>query len=149
MEAMLDQQGYLESELVTIRIPLTLPYQTDTDGFERISGEVSFNGKIYKYVERKMEDGHFVLKCLPDHNKTQLEQEKNELAKSNADQSSNNSKPGGNAGLKFVFSEFEDNVFYVHCMEPSLVKLAYTLFNNPTYSNLRIAAPAQPPDLTA
>jgi hypothetical protein len=72
-EALLDKEQYNDAELITIKMPLLLPYQSDTKDFERVSGEVNFNGKIYKYVKRKIENGEFVLMCLPDKNKMQIE----------------------------------------------------------------------------
>lgn len=149
IESMLDKKTYLEEDLITIRIPLSLPYQTDTDDFERISGEVSFAGKIYKYVERKMEDGFFVLKCLPDHGKMQLEREKNEIVKNNLDQSQNTSdKPApGNTLLKYVFSEFEQNIFTVNINSSFTSFNNYVTYNDRSFFSLHVAAPAQPPDL--
>ncbi len=151
MEVMLDKEAYLESDLITIRIPLTLPYQTDTDDFERISGEVSFEGKIYKYVERKMENGHFVLKCLPDYNKMQVEHKKNELVKNSLDQSPNNSnKPGSGSNiLKFVSNEYEENIFTLHFPQAASYSNIYALINEAKIFSLHITAPGQPPDALA
>jgi len=149
MESKLDKKEYQDSDLVTIRIPLTLPYQTDTDGFERISGEVSFEGKIYTYVQRKMENGYFVLMCLPDHGKMQLEREKNDLVKSNLDQSKNNSnKPGsGNTILKYVSSEYEENISSVKTDPLFTCSNEYASYADVTFFSLKIAAPGQPPDI--
>lgn len=148
MEAMLDKTDYLETDLVTIRIPLSLPYQTDTDGFERISGEVSYEGKVYKYVKRKMENGYFVLKCLPDHDKMQLEQRNSVLLKNNLDQTQNSSeKPtSGNNVAKYVFSEFEQNIFSVKINTTLTLPDIYGTYEEPEYYSLKISAPGQPPD---
>lgn len=147
MEVIIDKKDYLETDLVTIRIPLSLPYQTDTDDFERISGEVSYEGKIYKYVKRKMENGYFVLKCLPDHNKTQLEHKKNDIVKNTLDQTKNNSeKPAGNNVLKHVFSEFEQNIFTININTSYSLPNIYSTYQEPIFNSLSIAAPGEPPD---
>ena len=63
--ARLDAQQYNEADLLTLKIPLKLPYQTIATDFERIDGEIKIDGIIYKYVKRKVEAGHLVLLCLP------------------------------------------------------------------------------------
>ncbi len=60
---------------------MSVPYQIEQKDFERFDGEVNLNGKIYKYVKRKVCDGNLVLLCLPDHNKMNLETAKNDLFK--------------------------------------------------------------------
>ena len=54
MEASLDNNNYNEKDLVEIRIPLQLPYQTNWTDFQRYDGEVEINGIHYKYVKRKI-----------------------------------------------------------------------------------------------
>ena len=71
-EIKLDNKEYNESELIEIRVPVTLPYQTDWKEFERVSGEININGMHYKYVERKLEAGEMIYKCIPDTDKAKL-----------------------------------------------------------------------------
>lgn len=73
LEARLDQQDYDESQLIEIRVTLTLPYQTDWADFERVDGETEINGIHYKYVKRKVEKGQLVLLCLPNDTKKRLQ----------------------------------------------------------------------------
>jgi hypothetical protein len=81
LQASLDNNDFDESELLTIKVPLSVPYQNDQQNFERVDGELKLNGKIYKYVKRKISDGQLILLCLPDHNKMQLQSAKNEFFK--------------------------------------------------------------------
>ena len=81
LQASLDTDAYDEQDLITLRVPLSLPYTTDTKDFEWIDGEINVNGIIYKYVKRKVEQGALVLLCLPDKNRTQLETAKDEFFK--------------------------------------------------------------------
>jgi hypothetical protein len=73
LEARLDLNDYDESLLIEMRVPLNMPYQTQSSGFERIDGEIEIDGIHYKYVKRKIEMGELVLLCLPNHSKMQLE----------------------------------------------------------------------------
>lgn len=72
LEAKLDKNDYQETDLIEISVPLNLPYQTDQADFERVDGEIEMDGTLYKYVKRKIERGHLVLKCIPHHKKEQV-----------------------------------------------------------------------------
>lgn len=146
IEAVLNNEEYADADLISIRIPLSLPYNNSSAGYERISGEVSYKGKIFKYVKRKIENGDFVLLCLPDYNKMQLEQEKNDVVKDSLDQTGNTSDKHGNNQFKYAFSEFEQNLTHVKLRLQSLPLNEYALFNDATFNSLRISAPGQPPD---
>lgn len=71
--ARLDAAQYNEEDLLTLKVPLKLPYQTSATDFERIDGEINVDGTLYKYVKRKVEAGYLVLLCLPHEEKMQLE----------------------------------------------------------------------------
>jgi hypothetical protein len=100
MEAKLDAKSYNENELITISVPLNLPYQTDWNDFERVDGEIVVNGKTYKYVERKIVHGELILKCLSDSNKAQLTSAREEFFKV-ANDLQNVPKKSGNTSLAF------------------------------------------------
>lgn len=68
----LDNKDYDPSTLIEIKVPVSLPYQTDWKDFERVDGEIEFNGIHYKYVERKLEAGEMIFKCIPDKDKSQM-----------------------------------------------------------------------------
>ncbi len=91
MTAAIDRQQYDESKLITIRVPLSLPYQYDKAEFERVDGEITVNGKVYHYVQRKMEHGEIVLQCLPDANKTMLQTAKDDYSRLTNDLTGTNS----------------------------------------------------------
>lgn len=68
----------LDQQLITVKIPINLPYQTDWREFESVDGEMTFKGKTYKYVKRKVLRDTLILLCI-DH------KEKSQLQKSSAD----------------------------------------------------------------
>lgn len=97
----IDQQAYQERDLITLKVPLSLPYYSDTHDFERVDGEVTFNGIIYKYIKRKIEGGELVLICLPNDEKTNILTAKNDFFKSLNDLQDTNAptKSSKNQGL--------------------------------------------------
>lgn len=102
MEAKLETKSYNENELITISVPLNLPYQTDWVEFERVDGEIVVDGATYKYVERKIAHGELILKCLSDSNKTQLKSAREEFFKlANDLQNAPAKKSGSNTSLAF------------------------------------------------
>lgn len=76
LQSSLDQEAYAKNNLLTLTVPLSLPYISDTPGFEWGDGEITIEGKIYHYVERGVINGALVLLCLPDHQKMKLERAK-------------------------------------------------------------------------
>lgn len=150
-QASLNKDEFNEADLITIKIPLSLPYQTDSKDFERVTGEVTFNGKIYKYVKRKVENGEYVLLCLPHHNKMQLEKAKhnffefaNDLTQNNNSKKSDNSNTGA---FKKLFSEYEPYSFIYNTNSAGITLQNFVVTDN--VKNLLTSphiSPEQPPD---
>jgi hypothetical protein len=111
LEAKIDVNDYDESQLLEIRVPLDIPYQNSASGFERHYGEIEFNGKIYAFVKRKVENGCLVLKCIPNTVKENIKNADNILfATNNGFDQEHNSK--SNSPLtnifKSIFSDYDD-----------------------------------------
>jgi hypothetical protein len=88
LTAAVDKGDYDSTNLITISIPLNVPYLSDWTDFQRVDGEVEVGGKIYRFVKRKVFDGRLILLCLPDENKTQLQAAGKDFFKSVNDLSS-------------------------------------------------------------
>jgi len=85
IEKRLDQNGYREDELLSIKTKLNLPYYTGSSTYERAHGTVNLHGVVYTYVRQRVYHDTLELLCLPDAVKTKLQAVKNELTKSAAD----------------------------------------------------------------
>ncbi len=72
MISRIDDQAYDDQDLVEIKVPVNLPYQTNWPEFERYDGEVYMNGVHYNYVKRKLHNDTLILLCLPNAEKTNL-----------------------------------------------------------------------------
>lgn len=108
--AMLDETAYTEDELVTIKVPVSMPYQYERTEFERVNGEITLEGKIYKYVQRKIVGGELVLQCLPDHHKLHLQKAEKDFGNTVNDfvQHSTSKKSGhsGKTKMKLFSSDY-------------------------------------------
>ncbi|CAN5132388.1 hypothetical protein BH11BAC6_BH11BAC6_12050 [soil metagenome] len=80
LTAKLDGGNYNESDLITVKIPVNMPYLLNQTNFERVDGEITFNGQLYKYVKRNVQNDTMTLLCIPNPEKTELQQKVNEYA---------------------------------------------------------------------
>src|SRR5688500_10295398 len=76
-EQLIDNNHYDESQLITIKVDMNVPYQTERTEFERVNGEITVYGTVYKYVKRRIYNGQLVLLCIPHHDKTELKSAEN------------------------------------------------------------------------
>ncbi len=111
LEASLDNNLYNDFELIEIKLPFHVPYQSDWSEFQRFDGEIEIGGIIYKYVKRKLANDTLYLKCISNDRKMHLETVKNNYFKATSDfvQNGNNRKTGNskNLALKILPSEYE------------------------------------------
>ena len=68
----IDHENYNDDELIEVKIPINLPYQNNWLSFERYDGEISVDGKEYKYVKRKIENDTLTILCLPFNKQDKL-----------------------------------------------------------------------------
>jgi hypothetical protein len=109
--ARIDKEEYNDAELVTLTVPLSMPYLQDSKDFESKDGEITINGKVYHYVKQKISQGNLVLLCLPDDRKTHLQNAKDDFFRlANELQSNTSSKQSGENShiIKLVISDYEE-----------------------------------------
>lgn len=150
LEAKLDRNEYDESQLIELRVPINLPYHNDWAGFERFNGEIEIDGVYYKYVQRKVEKGELVLKCLPNNDKQLLQSARDNFFKLVNDlhqkKSSNKSEKSQANSFKGLFSDYQQEVnnwTLDHQLAPQLAH-----HTNPScfFSFPFSYSPEQPPD---
>lgn len=150
MEARLDKNQYNEKELVALTIPLYNPYQLEQKTFERVNGEISFGGKTYKYVKRKVADGNLVLLCIPATQKMMMKEAKTSYGNSVNDIAGNGKSPSKPSLQKnFSGNDYEDyqiNFQMIKFSNSSLVQNAYQIAS---VVEPHIASPGKPPQYRA
>jgi hypothetical protein len=72
MISRIDELAYDDKDLVEIKVPVNLPYQSNWPEFERYDGEVYMDGVHYNYVKRKLHNDTLILLCLPNAEKMNL-----------------------------------------------------------------------------
>ena len=82
LEEQLDNNNYDESQLISIKVPVTyLPYYNNSKAFERIDGHMEIHGTPYKYVKRRIYNDSLELLCIPNATAMKLQTTKNEIFK--------------------------------------------------------------------
>ena len=150
MEASLDKNEYNENDLITLRIPLNMPYQLEKSRYERIDGEISLGGKIYKYVKRKISDGDLILACLPDIHKMILKKVKTEYgnyANDIGSSATNKESSHSNLPKNHSSNEYEAFLYSFTLSEILTVKAGIPDFSVSGLPDCLLAAPGKPPQL--
>lgn len=82
MQAQLDDNQYSESELISIKIPATLPPYTESSTvFEHMEGSIDIKGVNYRYVKRRFLNDTLELLCIPNMQKTSINNARDEFFK--------------------------------------------------------------------
>ena len=120
LEAKLDKNLYDESQLIELKVPINLPYQTNWSAYQRFDGEIEIGGMLYKYVKRKVADDTLYLMCIPNTQKMNLETAKNDFFKlSNDLMQNNNSKKSDNSktiSFKSLQGEYDEYSFQLNTL---------------------------------
>ena len=151
LEATLDHNQYDDSQLIELKVPMNLPYQTDWSGYQRYDGEIEINGVMYKYVKRKVANDTLYVMAISNTKKMHLETAKNDFFKITNDLTQNNkSKKSDNSKSSFknLQSEYDEYSFAVNANSSLnsrqncwLMDVSTNLFSSPHIS------PEQPPDM--
>lgn len=121
LDTFLDNHSYDESQLIEIKVPISLPYQNDWTSYERYNGEIELNGITYKYVKRKVSNDTLYLMCIQNSAKMRLETAKNDFFKISNDLVQNtHSKKTDNSkvSVKNLQSVFYESTFFIKINSP-------------------------------
>ena len=148
--AQIDNDAYRDADLITLTVPLSMPYIQDSKDFEKKDGEIALNGKVYHYVKQKISQGNLILKCLPDEEKTHLQAARDDFFRLANELQNNNgaSKKSGESSqiTKLVISDYE-------ALQTTTMHLHSTQINTPFFTEVSFALlkgegimPEQPPE---
>ena len=70
----LDDNAYNASEAITFKMPITVPYNTDSRDFERVDGEFEHNGEVYRLVKQKLSQDTLYIVCVKDQESKKINQ---------------------------------------------------------------------------
>jgi hypothetical protein len=137
LEKKIEKSEYNDADLIELRVPLNAPYlSSNPTEFERFDGEVELQGRHYKYVKRKIEDGQLVLLCLPDENKSRIQNSREEFFKLVNDLGHNSqSKSKNTSSFKSFTTEYKK--------ENNSWEIAAIAVVQPTFRNVAASSVAE------
>jgi hypothetical protein len=150
LEEKIDAGQYNEAQLLEIKIPLQIPYYSDTK-YQACYGETQFNGEHYRYVKRKISDNTLYLLCLPHREKDNIAAAKTDFMKSVNDLQNNNipQKQGPPSFIKLMLSEFlQEQKMNDLGLQLSVLQNLYSL-NSSLISQFDPQTSAQPPEMVS
>jgi hypothetical protein len=146
MELRLDKDQYDENDLVALEVPLYNPYQLEQKTFERVDGEISFEGTTYKFVKRRISEGKLILLCIPDTHKMVLKEAKTSYGNNVNDFMGNKKSPSKSTLQKnFNGNDYEDHQFSFQFFNFSISAPMQNEFSIAAISDPHIASPGKPP----
>ena len=115
-----------------------------------MDGEITVDGKIYKYVKRKVEAGTLVLWCLPAKQKMQLEDAQHQTFKLTNDvPATGKSDAAKSINFKILFSDYDQQLTrWSIAPAPTVFSKHYSQPQNFLFSFYH-ASPEQPPEMVA
>jgi hypothetical protein len=150
LEAQLDNNGYDESELISIKVPAVhLCYYTPSIQFERVDGQIEIGNVQYNYVKRRLYNDSLELLCIPNREAMKLHAAKDDFFKLVNDLQytgqgkKSNSRPGD-------FKDFSVDQYIVNdLLKP--VDLYYTITKRSLFCLAGLSSclrfiPGQPPE---
>lgn len=74
MTQKLDDEQYDDAETITVKVPITIPYGTDSPGFERVDGIFEHEGEFYRLVKQKLQRDTLHIVCVKDQQSKRINQ---------------------------------------------------------------------------
>jgi hypothetical protein len=148
--ARLDGRDYQESDLVSIKIPLTtLSYYNSSPGFERVDGAIDIGGVRYNYVKRRIFKDSLELLCIPNMTAISLQKAKNEFfGQVNDLQQNNQGKKNTNTTTKDFSKDYRPTAMDIAVpgAPALLVTKAWPITDAPGLPSRSTPTPEMPPD---
>ena len=74
LAAKLDSDMYDLGGTVTFKVPLAVPYSSDSEGYEKVNGEFKKDGEIYRLVKQRLYQDTLYIVCLKDEASSKINQ---------------------------------------------------------------------------
>ncbi len=81
--------NYEQLEQITIKVPLSVPYATDTQDYQRVDGEFEHQGEFYQMVKQRLSQDTLYIVCVKDSQSKRINQALTDYVKTLTDKSEN------------------------------------------------------------
>lgn len=149
--ASVEEEQFHPDDLLTLTVPLALPYQTDWADWEKARGEIEIDGVRYQYVQRKVTGGQMVLQCLPNKVQTKIESARDRFFNlANSFQADDGAKKdASSSAVKFskpALTDFDDSCIAWGIKAAQQQASSYFIPQHSVLAKLALSMPAEPPE---
>lgn len=143
MASIIQAQKYNQEDLISLKIPVNLPYSPNNQEFENFEGNIDINGINYQYIKKRIYKDTLEVVCIANYLKTYIQQSSKNIEKGNVEST--------NAGKKSITNKIVKmpNFYFVKNKENTINKnlIYYTFYvnNDIHFSNSYIALIKKPP----
>lgn len=81
----LDEERYSGGDMITFRIPLSIPYYAENQDYERVSGEFEHGGEVYRLLKQKYAGDVLYIVCVKDREAKKINQALEDYVKTFSD----------------------------------------------------------------
>ena len=96
-----DGDSYDGSKVQTIKIPLTLAYPVQDNGFERINGEFQYQGEFYRLIKQRFYQDTLHIICIKDEQLKNIHEALTDYVKTFSDNPAD-AKSGSKIKIDFI-----------------------------------------------
>lgn len=100
----LDENRYATSDAITFQVPLAIPYSSDEQDFQRVTGEFEHAGEVYRLVKQKLHRDTLYIVCIKDAKSKKINQALADYVKTFTDRPFSAKPLGG----KLIYSIIKD-----------------------------------------
>jgi len=81
----LDDGQYSASDAMTFKVPLSVPYASDNQEYQRVAGEFEHRGEVYRLVKQKLYHDTLYIVCVKDRESKKINQALDDYVKTFTD----------------------------------------------------------------
>ena len=138
----LDSDQYNEAETFTLKVPMAVPYQGDTE-YERVDGEIEHNGEVYRLVKQKLSQDTLYIVCLKDNASKSIKRALNDYVKTFTDKPVD-TKHNGKTFLTLIKDYLPTSIVVMSLTEGWSNSLPFYRTQDRTH-DLHLSTPTPPP----
>ena|SRR5688572_8931762 len=97
-----DAENYSDSDVVTIKIPISIPYVMDSKDFARVDGKFEHNGEFYRLVKQKLSKDTLYVVCIKDRENKRIDDAMTTFVKTFTDKPVDNNQSNAKIVITFI-----------------------------------------------
>lgn len=150
LQVKLDDNHYDAAQLISIKVPLQLPYGSNNIKYDAVEGNIDVNGISYQYVKRRILRDTLELLCIPNTARTGIMNARDEFSKLASDfinfnTTTKNTGTHSHSVKQTTVDYTSDHAFDL-CMNSISGIAGFNYFPNIDHSSNAVDAPDRPPE---